>query len=99
MLKSVVNVGLGLALAAPVTAQVAPADPASAPSAQQKAKESNRMICEKQEGLARGSAARRSARLLLSGRNGVSRTVTCWKIGSGSTRTRERLPAKPIESA
>ena len=54
------------------------------------------MICEKQESLARGSAARRSARLLLSGRNGVSRTVTCWKIGSGGTRTRERLQAKPI---
>jgi hypothetical protein len=51
MLKSVVIVGLGLALAAPVTAQVAPADPASAPPTQQKAKDSNRMICEKQEEL------------------------------------------------
>jgi hypothetical protein len=50
MLKSVVIVGLGLALAVPVTAQVAPADPASAPPTQ-KAKDSNRMICEKQEEL------------------------------------------------
>jgi len=50
MLKSVV-IGFGLALASPVAAQVAAADPASAPSAPQKAKDPNRMICEKQEEL------------------------------------------------
>jgi hypothetical protein len=51
MLKPVVIVGLGLALAAPVSAQIASADPASAPSVQQKSKDPNRMICEKQEEL------------------------------------------------
>jgi hypothetical protein len=51
MLKPLVMVVAGLALATPVAAQNASADPASTPSVQQKPKDPDRMICEKQEEL------------------------------------------------
>lgn len=51
MLKSLVKVLCSLALAAPSAAQAAPADPAQPASSQQKLKDPNRMICEKQEDL------------------------------------------------
>lgn len=49
MLKSLTIVGTCIALAAPAAAQTSA--PAPAPSAQQKAKDPTRMICEKQEEL------------------------------------------------
>lgn len=51
MLKSFMVVLFSVALAAPAAAQTAPADPASPGSSQQKLKDPNRMICEKQEEL------------------------------------------------
>jgi hypothetical protein len=49
MLKSLAIVILSLALAVPVGAQTAPADPAASSSSQPKLKDPNRTICEKQE--------------------------------------------------
>jgi hypothetical protein len=49
MMKSLVIAGTLLALAAPTSAQTAPADPATGQTATPKAKDPNRMICEKVE--------------------------------------------------
>jgi len=49
MMKSLVIAASLLALAAPVGAQTAPADPATGQSSTPKAKDPNRMICEKVE--------------------------------------------------
>jgi hypothetical protein len=49
MLKSLVILVSTLALATPVAAQTAPADPAAPSSSQPPVKDPNRMICERQE--------------------------------------------------
>jgi predicted secreted protein len=51
MFKAMVIIAAAGTLAASATAQTVPPDPASPSSAQQKSKDPNRMICEKQEEL------------------------------------------------
>jgi hypothetical protein len=49
MLKSVLIAVIGIGVAAPAAAQTAPTDPAAPPTANQKLKDPNRIICEREE--------------------------------------------------